>query len=73
MEDIMIRATSFQDARKILAKRFHKVWIPIRIGESCVFRFVELEDITIQQKDINYIKAEKKHKSSWINNNHLNN
>lgn len=64
MEEIMIRATSFSNARDILAKRFHKIWIPIRIWESMVYRFVALEDMVSTPKDINYKRAEKKFKKS---------
>lgn len=64
MEEIMIRATSFANARLLLAKRFHKTWVPIRVWESSVFRFINVRDIEQQQKDIDYIKAEKKYKSS---------
>lgn len=66
MDDILIRAQSFSDARKIFAKRFHKIWIPIRIWESSLFRFVEVEDIKPQQKDIDYNKAEKKFDKSSL-------
>ena len=60
----MIRATSFSNARDILAKRFRKIWIPIRIWESMVYRFIALEDIVTTHKDINYKRAEKKFKES---------
>lgn len=73
MEEIMIRAQSFSEARTLLAKRFHKVWIPIRIGESSIFRFINVEDIEKKQNDINYIKAQKKYESTKNNNNLLKN
>ena len=74
MEEIMIRAQSFSEARKLLAKRFHKVWIPIRIWESSIFRFVDIQEIKPQQNDIDYNNAEKKfNKSSNNKNNLLNN
>lgn len=67
MEDIMIRAKSFSDARKSLAQRFHKNWIPIRIWESNVFRFVDIDDIVPKHKDIDYNKIIKKLKKSITN------
>ena len=73
MEEIMIRAQSFGEARTLLSKRFYKVWIPIRVWESNVFRFVDIIDIEPQQKDINYIKAQNKYESTKNNNNLLKN
>lgn len=67
MEDIMIKAQSFSEARKFFAKRYHKIWIPIRIWESNLFRFVEVEDIEPQQKDIDYNMAENKFTKSSLN------
>lgn len=67
MEEIMIKAQSFSEARKIFAKRFRKTWVPIRIWESSLFRFVDIEDIEPKQKDIDYNKAEKKFKKSSTN------
>ena len=65
MEDIMIKAQSFQEAIQLLSKRFHKTWIPIRIGESSVFRFVDIKNIEPIQRDINYIKVQKKIWVKW--------
>lgn len=64
MEEIIIRANSFAEARKLLAKRFKKTGIPIRIGESSVYRFVQMENLVTTQKDIDYERAEKKFNKS---------
>lgn len=64
MDDIMIRAKDFTEARKLLAIRYHKNWIPIRIWDSMVYRFIDMDNIVPKQKDLDYDKVIRKLKKS---------
>lgn len=68
MNIVYVRAKSFQDARRKLAKDHFEEWTPIRIDDTDLYKFVNPVRKKPLEKELNINKVMKKYKDFLLNN-----